>query len=95
MEITAETVQAYRAVRRLQELYDAYRATSRANVLVVSRLIDAMADVREVPADKRDRDRVIATAKVALSRQSEAVYALRRAQLGRRRLELLGLEELP
>jgi hypothetical protein len=94
MDITAETVTAYHAVRGLQQLYDAYRATSRANMFVLGRLMRGIQDADGVPAEKRTRDYVAAAAQAALSRQSEAIFTLRRDQLRRRRLELLGLEEL-
>ena len=93
-EITDETVTAYHAVERLRSLYDAYRATSRAHVLVLGRLEEGIDDATEVPAERRARDRLRLAQQEDLSRTSEAVMAIRRDQLRRRLLDLTDLPEL-
>lgn len=73
----------YAAGRRLAALYDAYRATSRANVLVQGRIASRLPETDEASAL---RERVWRRA--ALSRESDLAFERRGADVRRRLAEL-------
>jgi hypothetical protein len=90
-EITDESVLAYHAVRDLNALYAAYRAASRAHLIVLDRLEQGAE--REASADERLAVKHAIARRAALARQTEAVFTIRSAQTRRRMLELRGLAE--
>ena len=89
--ITDETVLAYSAVRDLNAVYAAYRAASRAHLLVLDRLKEGAE--REAAADERLAVKRHIARRAGLARETEAVFTIRSAQLRRRMLELRGLAE--
>lgn len=94
--ITEDEVRAYRAAARLKDLYDAYRATSRAHVRVLQRLERGVGGDDDVPQSEGQlRSLIQLKEQAALSRASEAVMAVRRDQMRRRLLDLADLPELP
>jgi len=92
-EITDEAVLAYAAARDLATLCDAYRAASRAHVLVLDRIGDGIdRSPRYDPLERLAARRRIAR-RQGTARDTDAVFAIRAAQLNRRMLELRGLAE--
>jgi hypothetical protein len=89
--ITDETVLAYSAARDLNALYAAYRAASRAHLLVLSRLEEGAE--READDDERLAVQRHIARRAGLARETERVFAIRSAQMRRRMLELRGLAE--
>ena len=89
--MTDDEVVAYAACRDLRQLYEAYRAASRAHLLVLRR-IDAGAAFsdRARTADERLRQQLALTERAALAGQTEAALARRSDQLRDRMLELRG-----
>jgi hypothetical protein len=87
-----EAALAYAACRDLRALYEAYRATSRAHLLVLRR-VDAGAAFSDRPrtADERLRQQLALAERAALAGETEAVFARRSQQLRDRMLELSGL----
>jgi hypothetical protein len=91
--IDDETVLAYTAVSELTALYDAYRASSRAHLLVLQRLSAAV----EADTERAEEDRLETQAQLVrragLARQTDAVFAVRAQQLRSRLLELRALPD--
>jgi hypothetical protein len=94
MQINDETVRAHAAARRLLDLYDAYRAASRAHAIVLRRLEERVRAGEDVPAEKRQRDLMVLQRRIALAAETDSVFAVRRDQLRRRLLDLQGVEEV-
>ena len=91
--ITDEAVLAYSAARDLAMLCDAYRAASRAHALVLGRIGEGMErSPRYDRAERLEAQRWIAR-RGGTARDTDAVFAIRAAQLERRMLELRGLAE--
>ncbi len=93
MRIDDDTVRAAHASRELIRLYDAYRATARAQWAAADQLIRHLQG-----APTRDRAaqamRIAAIeAQQALDRRADAVYGQRRAQVLRRLHELQDIPE--
>lgn len=77
-----EVIEAHSAIEELLSLYDAYRATSQANVLLMARVIrslepDTTPQYEEVIKDLK--------ARAALSQQSSLTIQIRSKELRRRR----------
>ena len=89
--ITDEAVLAYSAVRDLNAIYAAYRAASRAHLLVLGRLDEGAQ--REPPGEERLEVRRDIARRAGVARDTEAVFEIRSAQMRRRMLELRGLVE--
>lgn len=79
-----EAIVAHDAARKLRALYRAYRATSRANAIVLKRVAGQLdVDDPETPARLSSLRR-----RVALSRETDEAYALRSEDLRKRMLRL-------
>ena len=94
MRIDDETVRAAHASRDLIRLYDAYRATARAQIAAIQQVR------RHLNAAARpDPQRAIALAQInrreALAIHTDAVYAERREQVRRRLHELQDIPDQP
>jgi hypothetical protein len=90
--IDDETVTAYAGVSLLTALYDAYRASSRAHLLVLRRMSGAVAaDERRAQADGLETQARLVR-RAGLARQADAVFAVRARQLRERLLELRALD---
>jgi hypothetical protein len=91
--IDDETVRAYAAVSKLTALYDAYRASSRAHLLVLQRMSAAV----EADAERAEADRLETQAQLVrragLARETDAVFAIRAQQMRERLLELRALSD--
>lgn len=93
MRIDDDTVRAAHAARQLLRLYDAYRASARAQRAAATQLI---AHLRAAPASdpaRRAVDIARLEERAAVDRRSDAVYAQRRAQVLRRLHELQDIPE--
>ena len=90
MRIDDETVTACTALRELRFLYDAYRASSRAHVMVLQRIESGLDDQR-MTRDKRNRVRLALIRRASLASETDAVFAIRAEQIRRRLLELCDL----
>ncbi len=94
MEINDETVLAYIATRDLLRLYDAYRATTRAQIAATQQIRRH----RFPPDTQLTED--MATELSALNREeslfwhTDAVYGLRRNQMRQRLFEILDIPVL-
>lgn len=86
-----EATKALIAARKLERLYHAYRASSRANAMVLSRIRDSYAANQEMEASERHRVLQRLTGEMAVSRESDLVFADRIAQIRRRIVELEGI----
>jgi hypothetical protein len=95
MRIDDETVRAAHASRELIRLYDAYRATARAQIAAIQQVRRHL----NAAVDRRDPARAIALAWIhrreALAMHTDAVYAERREQVRRRLHELQDIPEQP
>jgi hypothetical protein len=91
--IDDETVRAYAAASKLIALYDAYRASSRAHLLVLQRMSAAV----EADAERAEADRLETQAQLVrragLARETDAVFAIRAQQMRERLLELRALPD--
>lgn len=94
MRIDDETVRAAHASRDLIRLYDAYRATARAQIAAIQQVRRHLS-----AAARPDPQRVIVLAQIgrreALAIHTDAVYAERREQVRRRLHELQDIPEQP
>ncbi len=95
MRIDDETVRAAHASRDLIRLYDAYRATARAQIAAIQQVRRHL----YADADRTDTERAIALARIdrreALAMHTDAIYAERREQVRRRLHELQDIPEQP
>jgi hypothetical protein len=94
MQINDETVTAHATVRGLRDLYDAYRAASRAHAMVLRRLEMGVQGAEDVPAEQRQRDLTALQGRIALAAETDGVFAIRRDQLRRRLLDLQDVPEV-
>lgn len=89
--IDDDSVAAYAAARELRALYAAYRATSRAHVLVLRRMAAGLEADATTAREERERARQEIVRRTARARETEVVFGIRADQLRRRLLELRGL----
>lgn len=86
-----EAIVAHAAARRLRALYDAYRATSRANAIVLRRIAERLrADDPHFEAKSRQL-----LERVALSRSTDLALAMRTEHIRRRLFRLREEHPLP
>jgi hypothetical protein len=90
-DVDDERVLAYIAARDLAALYDAYRASSRAHLLVLLRIGAALNADPDPSMQERLDTRIDLVRRGALARETDAVFAVRVEQLRHRLLELRGL----
>jgi hypothetical protein len=91
MEIDDETVRAYSGARELCALYEAYRASSRAHLIVLERIGDSVERNATMAVNRRQETLLQVVRRAALARQTDAVFAVRAQQLRERMRDLLGL----
>ncbi|MEM6448146.1 MAG: hypothetical protein AAF704_16510 [Cyanobacteria bacterium P01_D01_bin.123] len=82
-----EAVRARIAALKLERLYNAYRATSRANAMVLTRISAELIDTEQDPGKRLQKLQRI-NQEMAVSRESDAVFRARAEQLQRRIAEL-------
>jgi hypothetical protein len=82
-----EAVSARIAALKLERLYNAYRATSRANAMALTR-VSAELERRERDLLRRERLRQRIADELGVSRQNDLVFRDRAEQIGRRIAEL-------
>lgn len=87
-----EATRARLAAVKLEQLYNAYRATSRANAIVLQRIAATIAESDDLGEAERNRVSQRIVGDVGLSRENDLVFADRAAQLRRRIKELDGFE---
>lgn len=86
-----EAIVAHAAATELRALYEAYRATSRANALVLRRIASALS-TKDPQFEAKARQLV---ERVALSRWTDLAFALRTEDIRRRMLRLREEHPLP
>lgn len=86
-----EAIEAHSAIEKLLMLYDAYRATSQANILLMARII------RELEPDTPQYETIMKTlrAREALSQQSYLTFQERSKELLLRRDSLRKEHTIP
>jgi hypothetical protein len=94
LTIDDQTVTAYTALQELRFLYDAYRASSRAHVMVLQRIESGLGD-RRMTGEERNRTRLELIRHASLASETDAVFAIRAEQVRRRLLELRDLPVPP
>ena len=88
-----EAVKARIAALKIERLYNAYRATSRANGMVLTRLASEL-EKNEKDRARRQRIGQRIIREMAVSRESDFVFKERAEQIRRRLEELDGFEAL-
>jgi hypothetical protein len=88
MRIDDDSVSAYHATRELIALYDAYRATTRAQVVAFRQMLRILSEPDRMPDPQRPARLAEVRTQEALTRHIDAVFAQRTAQLLERLAEI-------
>lgn len=86
-----EAIVAHTAARKLRGLYEAYRVTSRANVLVLRRISEGL---RTSDPQFEAKARQLLE-RIALSRRTDLAFAIRTEDIRRRMLRLREEHPMP
>lgn len=88
MRIDDDTVGAFHATRELIALYDAYRATTRAQVIAFRQVLRHLSGPQRAGAPRRAATLAGVRTQEALARHTDEVFAQRTAQLLERLAEI-------